>query len=92
MSKYLINEAKESSSNSNNNNNVIDNAGTFSWDAGSKLDSMFQFQFSGIQIEERKPSPWQELHNQSSGDYSNYPLTALFQEMSGTNLDVFQQM
>ncbi|KAL0417139.1 UNVERIFIED_CONTAM: Transcription factor [Sesamum latifolium] len=91
MSKYLMNEAKESSSNSNNN--VIDNAGTFSWDAGTKLDSMFQFQFSGIQIEERKPSPWQELHNQSSaGDYSNYPLTALSQELSGTNLDVFQQM
>ncbi|KAI3454441.1 hypothetical protein Pfo_011104 [Paulownia fortunei] len=105
MSKYLMNEAKESSSYSSNvnsqariqmNNNVIENAGTFSWDAENKLDSMFQFQFSGIQIEERKPSPWQEghqkLHSQSSGDFSNFPLTSLSQELTGANLDVFQQI
>ncbi|PIN21184.1 Transcription factor, Myb superfamily [Handroanthus impetiginosus] len=58
--------------------NSVSRMSKFSWDGENKLDSVFQFQFTGIQIEERK------IHNQNSGDYGNF--------LSGTNLDVFQQI
>ncbi|KAI3464132.1 hypothetical protein Pfo_020795 [Paulownia fortunei] len=103
MSTYLMNEVKESSSNSSNVNShlriqtdIIENASAFSWDAGNKLESMFHFQFSGSQTEERKSTPWQEghqqLHDQSSGNFSNYPLTPLSQELTAANLDAFLQI
>lgn len=94
MSKFVMNEAKESSNvsfqqqtmmqmNNNNNssssNNVVEDGGAFSWDDESKLDSVFQFQFSGIQIEERDH---QKLQNQSSDDFGAYSLTALPQNMN----------
>ncbi|KAH6755273.1 myb domain protein 86 [Perilla frutescens var. hirtella] len=91
--KFVMNEAKESSNasfqqamihinnNDNNNNNVVENGGSFSWDDESKLDSVFPFQFSGIQIEERN----QKLQNQNSDDFATYQLTALPQNMNVFN-------
>ncbi|KAL0385123.1 UNVERIFIED_CONTAM: Transcription factor [Sesamum radiatum] len=98
MSAYLMNEVKESSSNSSNvnsqtKNDMIVNCGTFSWDGENKLESMFSFQFSGIESEERKQSPWQEAEHQSSGEFSDYQqFTSLSQELSAANLDAFQQI
>lgn len=98
MSAYLMNEVKESSSNSSNvnsqtKNDLIVNCGTFSWDSENKLESMFSFQFSGIESEERKQSPWQEADRQSSGEFSDYQqFTSLSQELSAANLDAFQQI
>lgn len=69
LGKLVMNEAKESSilnfhssmmMQTNNNN---DSSNAFSWDG--KLDSVFQFQFSGIQIEERGDL---KLPNQISDD------------------------
>ncbi|KAL0364549.1 UNVERIFIED_CONTAM: Transcription factor [Sesamum angustifolium] len=98
MSAYLMNEVKESSSNSSNvnsqtKNDMIVNCGTFSWDGENKLESMLSFQFSGIEAEERKQSPWQEADHQSSGEFSDYQrFTSLSQELSAANLDAFQQI
>ncbi|GFP90760.1 transcription factor myb86 [Phtheirospermum japonicum] len=75
-SKYAVNDAREGSS-------------TFTWDGDNKLDSMFRFQFSGIHIEEGAKK---FDHQQSSEDFSNYPMTSLSQEMTGANLDVFHQI
>ncbi|KAL3512761.1 hypothetical protein ACH5RR_025478 [Cinchona calisaya] len=104
MSSFLINEAKESSSNSSNiissqpaisiDNIAVENANAFSWDAENKYD-LFDQQFNGIKIEDKKPRSWQErqLQTQNSGDFSNYPFTSLSQDLiSGTSLDVFHQM
>ncbi|KAA8540777.1 hypothetical protein F0562_024304 [Nyssa sinensis] len=101
MSGFLF-EAKESSSNSSNINSqtgliqinsMVENA-AFSWDSETKLDSLFQYQFNGIRPDELKPSPWQEgqLHSHHSEDFSSYPLTSLSEDLTGANLDVFQQI
>ncbi|KAG6384774.1 hypothetical protein SASPL_153592 [Salvia splendens] len=69
LGKLVMNEAKESSilnfhsSTMMQKNNNNDNNNAFSWDG--KLDSVFQFQFSGIQIEERGDL---KLPNQISDD------------------------
>ncbi|XP_015882464.2 transcription factor MYB61 [Ziziphus jujuba] len=106
---FMNNEVKESSSNSsnvsnyagyqmsnnsNNNNMVENNAGAFSWDSETKLESLFQFQVNGIRSEEfMKPSSWQgQLHVQNSVDFSSYPLTSLSEDLTGANFDVFQQI
>ncbi|KAL2465380.1 Uncharacterized protein Adt_41231 [Abeliophyllum distichum] len=69
MNSFLMNTAMESSSNSSimnshagfdQMNNLVENPAAYSWDAESKLDSVFQFPFSGIKTEEIMPSPWQE--------------------------------
>ncbi|KAG8378793.1 hypothetical protein BUALT_Bualt07G0021900 [Buddleja alternifolia] len=91
MSKNVMNEAKESSS----NNSIIENGGIFAWNEENKLDSVFNFQFSGIQIEEKKPNIFQNGHqqnidDQSSGDFSNYSM--MFQELTETNHHDFQQI
>lgn len=66
INSFLMNKAIESSSNSSymnshagfdQMNNLIENEAAYTWDAESKLDSIFQFQFSGIETEEIKPSP-----------------------------------
>ncbi|KAA8542259.1 hypothetical protein F0562_023605 [Nyssa sinensis] len=89
MNSFLFNEVKESSSNSSNVNcqtgfHMVENA-AFSWDAETKLDSFFQYQFNGIKSEEEKPNPWQE-------GFSSYTLTSLSEDLTGANLDVFQQI
>ncbi|KZV48212.1 Myb domain protein 86 [Dorcoceras hygrometricum] len=76
-------------SSSRNNNNMVENGSTFCWEAENKLESMFQFQFSGIQIEETKPGLMQ---NQNSGDFCGYQMGSLPQELIGGNLDVFHEM
>lgn len=94
MIKYvMMNEAaKQSTSNSN--------GAMFSWDFDKKIDSVFGFQFSGIQIQERKQigNQWQEeihdqkLHTQNTENLiTNYPLS---QELitETTNMDVFNQI
>lgn len=73
-----MNEAKESFNVSflqqqammqmNNSSNLVEDGAAFSWDDETKLDSVFQFQFSGIQIEER------DHQNQSSDDFAAYSL------------------
>lgn len=81
---YLMNESSSNSSNVNSSTrmneaktDIIENVAAFSWDVENKLGSMFEFQFSGVQGEER---------NQSSEDFSNYALTSLSQELT----DAFQ--
>ncbi|KAK4489027.1 hypothetical protein RD792_004819 [Penstemon davidsonii] len=81
----MMNEAAAKGSSSLNPN-------TFLWDEENKLDSVFQFQFSGIQIEEKKPNPWQSHHNQSSDGFSNFATTSMSQELIGEDLDVFNQI
>ncbi|KAK4479364.1 hypothetical protein RD792_014876 [Penstemon davidsonii] len=83
LSGFMMNEAKESSSNSSNTtsiaiNNMVENPSTFSWDDVNKFESVFQF---------NKANPWQE---ESSEDYSNFPLTSLSQELTRAHLDDFQ--
>lgn len=75
-----MNDAKESSNASflqqqammqmNSSSNLVEDGAAFSWDDETKLDSVFQFQFqfSGIQIEER------DHQNQSSDDFAAYSL------------------
>ncbi|KAK6153269.1 hypothetical protein DH2020_012908 [Rehmannia glutinosa] len=62
----------------------------------NKLESVFHFQLCGIETEERKANLWQEghqqLHGQSSGDFSNFGLTSMSQESNAANLDAFQQI
>lgn len=70
---YLMKESSSNSSNMNSNSR-IENVAAFSWDAETKLESMFEFQFNGVE------------RNQSSEDFSNYALTSLPQELT----DVFQ--
>ncbi|KAL3628885.1 hypothetical protein CASFOL_027931 [Castilleja foliolosa] len=70
-------------------NDVKEGSSTFSWDGDNKLDSMFRFQFSGIQIEEGAKNYDQ---HQSVEDFSNYQMTSLSQEITEANLDVFNQI
>lgn len=45
-----------------NNNDIVETGGPFGWEDEHKLDSIFQFHFSGIQIQQRNyPSLSQEL-------------------------------
>ncbi|XP_073318157.1 transcription factor MYB53-like [Primulina huaijiensis] len=70
-------------------NNMVENGSTFCWEAENKLESMFQFQFSGIQIEDTKPGL---IQNQNFGDFCGYHMGSLSQELIGENLDVFHEM
>lgn len=76
-----MNEGRESSSallsfgNSSmmmNNNNGGGGGGGFCWEEESKqnMDSVFQFQFSGIQIEEKI--------NTNSDDFDTYNMSSVF--------------
>ncbi|XP_073015805.1 transcription factor MYB53-like [Primulina eburnea] len=70
-------------------NNMVENGSTFCWEAENKLESMFQFQFSGIQIEDTKPCL---IQNQNFGDFCGYHMGSFSQELIGENLDVFHDM
>lgn len=77
-------------------NGMSENSEALSWDVENKMESMFQYPYIGIKNEELKSSPSQErdqLHGHSSGDFmTNYPLSSLTEELSGANLDAFQQI
>ncbi|KAK6924802.1 SANT/Myb domain [Dillenia turbinata] len=83
----FMNEAKETSSNSSNinshsggfhmtNNNgttLVENAG-FSWHSENKFESLFRYQFNGVNCEEGiKTSPWHEeqMQNHNNSDDFN---------------------
>ncbi|KAL8457938.1 hypothetical protein ACS0TY_035700 [Phlomoides rotata] len=61
MNKLVMNEAKDGQHLVNfqqdmiplNNNNILQNGAAFGWEDQHKLDSIFQFHFTGIQIQER---------------------------------------
>nr|AGN52116.1 MYB-related transcription factor [Salvia miltiorrhiza]AGN52226.1 MYB-related transcription factor [Salvia miltiorrhiza] len=55
-----------------NNNNSNNNNNAFSWDDEGKLDSVFQFQFSGIQIEERNHDGKLQNNPISDDDFGAY--------------------
>ncbi|KAM3319155.1 transcription repressor MYB6 [Capsicum chacoense] len=76
-------------------NAMSENSEALSWDVENKMESLFQYPYIGIKNEELRSSPSQEreLYGHSSGDFmSNYPLSSLTEELSGANLDVFQQI
>lgn len=77
-----------SSSSSSNIQSLVENSasGSFSWNSSAKMDSMFQFQFSGIQNEDKREG--------QEGNFGSYPLTASFsQELTGPgHLDSFNHM
>ncbi|KAK4350562.1 hypothetical protein RND71_029875 [Anisodus tanguticus] len=57
-----------------------------SWDVENKMESLFQYPYIEIKNEELNS-------RHSSGDFmSNYPLSSLTEELSGANLDDFQQI
>ncbi|KAL6524515.1 hypothetical protein OROHE_016186 [Orobanche hederae] len=65
----------------------------FYWGGGNKLDSNFGFRFSGIQIEERRESLWQEGNKKfHQEDFTDYPMTTFSQALIGANLEVFHQV
>lgn len=73
------------------------NSEALSWDVENKMESLFQYPYIGVKTEELKSSPSQERDqfygNSTAGDFmSNYPLSSLTEELSGANLDVFQQI
>ncbi|GFP79886.1 transcription factor myb86 [Phtheirospermum japonicum] len=53
------------------NSDTIENVSTFTnWDDEIKLESVFEFQFCGIQNDqERKTNPWQEQEGHDQGDF-----------------------
>ncbi|XP_059303994.1 transcription repressor MYB6-like [Lycium ferocissimum] len=76
-------------------NGMSENSKSLSWDVENKMESLFQYPYIEIKNEELKSSPSQEreLYGHSSGDFmSNYPLSSLTEELSGANLDAFQQI
>ncbi|ESW27462.1 hypothetical protein PHAVU_003G203900 [Phaseolus vulgaris] len=105
ISSLLMNDqVKESSSNSSNMSNIytgggchissmMENAG-FSWEGDNKFDPLFQFQVNATKSEDFKTSPWEEgqLQTHSSIDYTSFPLTALSEDLTGENFDVFQHI
>ncbi|KAL8057253.1 hypothetical protein ABFX02_04G172300 [Erythranthe guttata] len=82
---YLDNRKTECSDSSVGNNTPS----TFSWDdeIKNKFESMFNFRFE----ETNTQSVWEE-GNQQIGDFGNYPLALLSEELSAANFDAFQQM
>ncbi|KAJ4961608.1 hypothetical protein NE237_021518 [Protea cynaroides] len=103
MSGFFFNEARESSTNSCNMNSCngvefqMSNSNTNNSNMGSVFswDSMFQFQLNGIKSEEMKLRSWEEeerQHTQSPEDFGSFPLTSLSQDLTGANLDLFEQI
>ncbi|KAE9602650.1 hypothetical protein Lal_00050108 [Lupinus albus] len=98
------NQVKESSSNNSSNMciytseggyQMMENAAGFSWDTENKLDPLFQF--NAIKSEDSKTNnSWEEgqhhLQTHGSIDFSNYPLTSLSEDLTGTSFDVFQHI
>ncbi|CAA0836137.1 Transcription factor MYB86 [Striga hermonthica] len=101
MSDYsLMSEVKgipmnRSKANIKMNNDEIENVGTFSWQGEKKFEAVFQFKFCEIQTGEKTTSPWegglgQPVHDQ--GDFSNFALASISQELGSANMDAFKQI
>nr|DAD34474.1 TPA_asm: hypothetical protein HUJ06_005114 [Nelumbo nucifera] len=102
LSSLFFNGTKENSSNSSNMNsqtefqmnNMVSTA-SFSWESGTRLEPMFQFQLHGIKSEELELRSWQEdqqQQTQSSDDFSSFPLTSLSEDLTGVGFDIYEQI
>ncbi|KAK1357864.1 Transcription factor MYB86 [Heracleum sosnowskyi] len=97
MSSLIFNELKESSSNNSIVNSsanatleldkMVEDGGSFSWDAENSFESLFQF--NEIKSEENA-SHWQgQLQALCTDDYISYPLMSVSQDLVGENADTF---
>lgn len=104
-SPLFLNEAGEScvSINSSNRNNSVEfqmneTIGNvdFAWDAGSKLESPFQFPLNGVKSQELNSCSWKDEQQniQSSDDYSSipFPWRSLHEGLTNPNFDIFEQI
>lgn len=91
-SSISINSSNRSSSMEFQTNDVVGNM-SFHWDSENKLESMFQFQNSGLKSDELNSCSWKEEQQNihTSEDYSSFPLRSLSGDLTDANFDIFDQ-